>query len=77
MSTEQNKAEGGATGEDFMSKEEIAQLVKTLSAMNIKPKVDTPADLLGWMSKLVDVGKETGAIPKTPIKTEPFSPSFF
>lgn len=45
--------------------------------MKIKPKADTPADLLGWMSKLVDVGKETGAIPKTPIKKEPFSPSFF
>lgn len=29
------------------------------------------------MSKLVDVGKKTGAIPKTPIKTEPFLPSFF
>lgn len=29
------------------------------------------------MSKLVDVGKETGAIPKTPIKTESFSSSFF
>lgn len=77
MSTERNKAEDGATGEDFMSKEEIEQLIKTLSAMKIKPKADTPADLLGWMSKLVDVGKETGAIPKTPIKTEPFSPSFF
>lgn len=63
MSTERNKAEDGVTGDDFMSK--------------IKPKANTQAYLLGWMSKLVDVGKETGAIPKTPIKTEPFSPSFF
>lgn len=45
--------------------------------MKMKTKADTTADLRGWMSKLVDVGIETGAIPKTPIKTEPFSPSFF
>lgn len=77
MSTERNKAEDGAAGEDFMTKEEIEQLVKSLSAMKINPNADTPADLLGWMWKHVDVGKETGAIPKTSIKTEPFSPSFF
>lgn len=36
MSTEQVKAEEGATGEDLMSEEEIEQLVKTFSAMKIK-----------------------------------------
>jgi hypothetical protein len=38
--------------------------------MKIKPKADSPADLLGWMTEIVDVGKDSGAIPKTPIKTE-------
>jgi hypothetical protein len=57
----------GATAGDFMSKEEIEQLVNTLSAMKIKPKADSPADLLSWMTGIVDVGKESGAIPKTPI----------
>lgn len=47
MSTERNKAEDGATEEDFTTKEEIEQLIKTLSAMKIKPKADTPTDLLG------------------------------
>lgn len=45
--------------------------------MKIKPNADTPANLLGCISKLVDVGKETRAIPTTPIKIEPFAPSFF
>ncbi|XP_062566718.1 uncharacterized protein LOC134229024 [Saccostrea cucullata] len=80
MSTEKKSTteyEEGATAGTFMSKEEKEQLMKTLEAMNLKPKADTPADLLGWMSEVVAVGKESGAIPKTPktpIKPEPFSP---
>lgn len=57
-----------------MTKEEIEQLVKTLSTMKVKPKADSPANLLGWMSQMVEISKESGAIPKTPVKTEPFSP---
>lgn len=45
--------------------------------MKIKLKTDNSADLFDWMSNLVDVGKETGAILKKPIKTVPLSPSFF
>lgn len=37
--------------------------------MKIKPKENTPEDFLGWKSNLVDFGKETRAIRKTPIKT--------
>lgn len=37
--------------------------------MKIKPKDNTPEDFLGWVSNLVDFGKETRAIRKTPIKT--------
>lgn len=76
MSTEQNKAKDRATGEDFMSKDDMEQLVKTVCNEDETKAVTTPA-LRGWMSKLVDVGIETGAIPKTPIKTEAFSQSFF
>ena len=70
MPTHGTSESEGATAGDFMSKEEIEQLVNTLSAMKIKPKAESPADLLGWMTGIVDVGKESGAIPKTPIKTE-------
>ena len=62
---------------DGMTAEEIQKLVATLSAMKIKPKADTPADFLQWMASIVDVGKETGAIPKTPTvtKAEPLTPT--
>ena len=59
-----------------LSEDEIAKLVKTLSAMKLKPKADTPAEFLQWMSSMVMIGQETGAIPKTPLKTEPTTPLF-
>ena len=56
---------------DKMTPDEIQKLVETLSAMKIKPKADSPSDLLQWMASIVDVGKETGAIPKTPTGPKP------
>ena len=56
---------------DKMTPDEIQKLVETLSAMKIKPKADSPSDLLHWMASIVDVGKETGAIPKTPTGPKP------
>lgn len=49
---------------DGMTETEVQKLVATLSAMKIKPKADTPADFLQWMSSMVNVSQETGAIPK-------------
>ena len=74
MSTDKNPSGEEAGAGNFISKEEIDQLVKTLSAMKVKPKAETPTQLLGWMSEFVEVARETGAIPKTPVKTEFFSP---
>ena len=74
MSTDKNPSVEEAGAGKFISKEEIDQLVKTLSAMKVKPKAETPTQLLGWMSEFVEVARETGAIPKTPVKTEFFSP---
>lgn len=51
-----------------MSKEEIEQLVKTLSAMKVKPKADTPEDLIQWMSSLV--GAEVPVAESSAVKTE-------
>jgi hypothetical protein len=70
MPTHGSSESDGATAGDFKSKEGIEQVVNTLSAMKIKPKAESPADLLGWMTGIVNVGKESGAIPNTPIKTE-------
>lgn len=65
------------TNPDGMTEAEIQKLVATLSAMKIKPKADTPTDFLNWMSSMVSVSQETGAIPKTPMKTksEPVTPT--
>ena len=75
MSTDKNPSGEEAGAGNFMSKEEIDQLVKTLSAMKVKPNAETPTQLLGWMSEFEEVGRETGDIPKTPVKTELFSPN--
>ena len=52
MSTDKNPNGEEAGAGNFMSTEEIDQLVKTLSAMKVKPKAETPTKLLVWMSDL-------------------------
>ena len=56
------------TSSDTMSKEEIDQLVKTLSKMKMKPKADTPEDLMKWMSSLV--GTKAPVAESSTAKTE-------
>ena len=59
-----------------LSEDEIAKVVKTLSAMKVKRKADKPTKYLQWMSSMVMVGQESGAIQKTQLKTEQTIPLF-
>lgn len=45
------KQVSGNVSDGNMTQEEIDQLVKTLSAMKVKPKADSPEDLLSWIAK--------------------------
>uniref|UniRef100_K1R3M9 Uncharacterized protein n=1 Tax=Magallana gigas TaxID=29159 RepID=K1R3M9_MAGGI len=46
------KQVSGNVSDGNMTQEEIDQLVKTLSAMKVKPKADSPEDLLSWMQRM-------------------------
>ncbi|XP_062601250.1 uncharacterized protein LOC134262945 [Saccostrea cucullata] len=56
-----------------MSAEETEQLMKMITAMGVKPKCDTPQDLLKWMSDMV--GKEEHVPESFSVKKEPFTPT--
>lgn len=69
------KQVSGNVSDGNMTQEEIDQLVKTLSAMKVKPKADSPEDLLSWMQRMVGTKSEV-QVPEHPvIKTEASSVS--
>lgn len=69
------KQVSGNVSDGNMTQEEIDQLVKTLSAMKVKPKADSPEDLLSWMQRMVGTKSEVH-VPEYPvIKTEASSVS--
>ena len=64
--------ETAETEEDFVTPQEIVNIVSALKALKVKPKADTPEDFLHWMSSMAKASastekKETQAhaLPKT------------
>lgn len=75
MATGEDKKQVSGNVSDSMTQEEIDQLVKTLSAMKVKPKADSPEDLLSWMQRMVGTKLEV-QVPEYPaIKKEASSDS--
>ena len=50
------------------TQEEITQLVNVLTALKVKPKVDSPEDFISWMTQYISTGLD--ALKSKPETTE-------